>query len=403
MFRYRALDRQGLAVAGQLRAPDATAATRELLAQGLTPLEVSSTETSVQAASPLQPSSRRRVGARDLQGLLLEMGTLLKAGISLAEALPSLVSAYARHPLGPALSLAHQRLRAGAALSASLEQPQLPWPGYVMALIKAGEASGEMGQALHDAASQMEHELTIGRELRNALIYPAVLVLAGVVAVLIIFIGVVPRFSGMLKGSRADIPALSRWVIESGTWLQQNIGTAALGAAGAGLVLASLLGQQTVRAAILQALAKWPVLGTWLNCVDIGRWAMVLGTLLGNRVPIIDALRLSAATLRLKPLREGLTRGAVHIQQGRPLSEVLEQLEGFPTVRLSLIRVGERSGELARMLRSLGELETQASRTLQKRVLALIEPAAILLIGAVIGVIMVAVMMAITSLNTAVV
>ena len=72
----------------------------------------------------------------------------------------------------------------------------------------------------------------------------------------------------------------------------------------------------------------------------------------------------------------------------------------FPPARLNLVRVGERSGELPRMLGTLGEMETEAARTLQKRVLALIEPAAILIIGAVIGVIMVAVMLAITSLNT---
>jgi general secretion pathway protein F len=212
-------------------------------------------------------------------------------------------------------------------------------------------------------------------------------------------VGVVPRFAGFVKSSRAEIPEISRWVIETGVTMQQNLGAIGLGAAVVAALLASLASQPAVRGAALQALASLPAIGPWLRSVDIGRWALVLGALLGNRVPIVDALRLSAGTLQLRPLREAILRGGAQLREGRSLSEILEQEAWFPEVRLSLVRVGERSGELPRMLRALGETETQSSRTLQKRVLALVEPAAILIIGAVIGVIMVAVMMAITSLN----
>ena len=407
------MDRQGGSASGQLRAADAADATRRLLAQGLRPVQVEPVDGAgapggLTAASqagvtglgtPLGSPRRGRIGKRHLQGLLQELGTLLQAGISLSDAMPALVSAYARQPLGPALALAQQRLRAGATLSAALEQPGLDWPPYVDALMKAGEASGEMAHALHDAAAQMAHELATANELRNALVYPAVLVLAGVAAVLIIFVGVVPRFAGFVKSSRAEIPEISRWVIETGVTMQQNLGAIGLGAAAAAALLASLASQPAVRGAALQALASLPAIGPWLRSVDIGRWALVLGALLGNRVPIVDALRLSAGTLQLRPLREAILRGGAQLREGRSLSEILEQEAWFPEVRLSLVRVGERSGELPRMLRALGETETQSSRTLQKRVLALVEPAAILIIGAVIGVIMVAVMMAITSLN----
>jgi general secretion pathway protein F len=102
-------------------------------------------------------------------------------------------------------------------------------------------------------------------------------------------------------------------------------------------------------------------------------------------------------------LRDDLLHTGRELERGRSLSDVLGAKGWFPPARLNLIRVGERSGELPRMLNTLGVMETDAARLIQRRVLALIEPIAILLIGAVIGVIMVAVMMAITSLNTAVV
>jgi general secretion pathway protein F len=117
-------------------------------------------------------------------------------------------------------------------------------------------------------------------------------------------------------------------------------------------------------------------------------------------VPIITAIGLSSGALRLHRLKEDLAGVARELERGRTLSEVLGAKGWFPPARLNLIRVGERSGELPRMLATLGEMETEAARLLQKRVLALIEPLAIIAIGAVIGFIMVAVMMAITSLNS---
>jgi general secretion pathway protein F len=406
LFRYRAVDRNGTPRAGQIRASDSVAATRELMAQGLTPVEMDMAGAQASGIRNAQARSAqgfraRRVSKRQLQGFLHELSTLLASGISLAEALPSLSGAYSSHALGPLLARADQRVKSGATLSSALEQPELSWPAYVPALIQAGEASGEMAQALADAARQMEHELLVSQELRSALVYPAVLVIAGMAAVLFIFVAVVPRFATLLRSSRAEVPEFSRWVIEAGLFLQQHLAGVGLVAAGAGVIVVGLAGQQVVRDGALQLLGALPVIGGWLRSVELGRWATVLGALLANKVPYVDAIKLSSGVMRLRQMRTDLQGSAIHLQRGSALSEVLERQSWFPEARLSLVRVGERSGELPRMLRSLGELETQSSRVLQKRVLSLIEPAAIVIIGAAIGLIMVAVMMAVTSLNTA--
>jgi general secretion pathway protein F len=170
---------------------------------------------------------------------------------------------------------------------------------------------------------------------------------------------------------------------------------------GALLALAAFaLADARLRASLLDALSRAPVVGPWLLRLEIGRWTTVLGQLLANRVPIINAVVLSSGALRLQRLRDDLAGAPRELERGRMLSDVLGDLAWFPAARLNLIKVGERSGELPRMLATLGAIETEAARTLQKRALTLIEPAAILIIGAVIGMIMVAVMMAITSLNT---
>ena len=396
-FNYRALDDSGTSRSGALQAPDEAAAIRLLLQQGLTPVSV----LAVAATDAARRSGgRASIGAADRIGLIQELATLLGAGISLGEALPSLAEAYAAQALGPALAGLDRAVRGGERLSAALTASPLGLPPYVLALCQAGEASGELAAALRDAAQQMEHEQRIGTELRNALVYPAVLVSAGVLAVLVIFVGVVPRFASLLKSSRADVPALSRWVIESGLFVKQHLLAFGLGGAALLGLAAFALSNPRLRASLLDALSRAPVVGPWLLRLEIGRWTTVLGQLLANRVPIIDAVVLSSGALRLKRLRDDLAGAPRELERGRTLADVLGGLAWFPAARLNLVKVGERSGELPRMLGTLGAIETEAARTLQKRALALIEPIAILVIGAVIGVIMVAVMMAITSLNT---
>lgn len=397
-YSYRALDGEGRPCQGMVQAGDEAAAIRSLVAQGLMPLSV--TDPVGPAAAAPRARAGARVSATDRVSLVQELATLLAAGISLAEALPSLAQAYAAHPLGPALAELDRQVRAGQRFSESLQRSSLGLPAYVVALAEAGEAGGELAGALRDAGTQLEHERRIGQELRNALVYPVVLVGAGVLAVLIIFIGVVPRFASLLKSSRAQIPEISRWVIESGLYLKQHTLGLGLGAAALALGLAVALSRPGVRAVLLDAASRAPVLGPWLVRLDIGRWTTVLGQLLANRVPIIHALELSSGALRLPRLRQDLAAAPRELERGRALSDVLGALDWFPPTRLNLVRVGERAGELPRMLAVLGGMETDAARTLQKRALTLIEPAAILVIGGVIGFIMVAVMMAITSLNT---
>jgi general secretion pathway protein F len=148
-------------------------------------------------------------------------------------------------------------------------------------------------------------------------------------------------------------------------------------------------------------LARVPGVGRWLRSIELGRWALVLGALLASRVPMLDAMRLAGEALRLGDMRLGMLSATRGIRQGETLSQQLEGQVWFPEARVNLIRVGERSGDLPRMLRTLGQIETQYAQTQQRRLLAIVEPVAILVIGAVIAVIMLAVMTAVTSLNAA--
>ena len=397
--RYRALDAAGQIRQGRIAGEHLADALARLERQDLRVLELEPESVPV-AKTAATPASGRITAAMRIN-LLTEMAALLGAGVSLAEVAPSLEQAYAGTPLAVPLTRMRQRLVGGGSVADSFREAGLGLAEYVLTLIAAGEAAGRLSEAFADAGRQMEQEQKLAQEMQNALIYPCVLVGAGVVAVLIIFFAVVPRFATLLKSGRAEIPAISRWVIESGLYMQQHwLGALlfAIGVVGGGIVV---LRQPATRRALLDGVARLPLVGPWLMEREIGRWAGLLATLMENRVPLLTAMELSARAVTLDSLRQHLLAAQGELRRGRSLADILQAQGWIHPVRLNLVRVGERSGSLASMLAKLALLNRDAAYIRQKRLLALIEPAAILIIGAVIGFIMVAVMLALASLNTA--
>lgn len=400
-YRYRALDRQGQRLAGDLVADSPQAALLQLQQRQLSVIDLVGDTPAKPAPDGGPRLARRRIGASDRIVLLQEFATLLTAGVPIAETTPSLEAAYVATALGPPLARLRKAVQDGRSVADAFRAAELGLPEHAHSLIAAGEAAGRLGQALQAAAAQLEYDHSVTQQVRTALIYPSVLVGAGVTAVLVIFIAVVPRFASLLGSGRAEVPALSRWVIEMGMFLQSHLLGSALVLAAIVSAVVLALRVRGVRQTAIEALAQLPLIGTWLNTSEIGRWATLLGTLLENRVALLPALELSSRAVSLTSLRRHLLEAQGEIRRGRALSAILAEQGWIAPTRLNLIRVGERAGELPRMLAQLGAMHTQAAREQMRRLLTLIEPVAILLIGTVIGVIMVAVVLAITSLNTA--
>ena len=291
-----------------------------------------------------------------------------------------------------------RELQRGQAFSATLAGAGLPLPEYVHQLARAGEMTGELGRALRDAAAQMEYEQQLRNEMRNALIYPMVLVVAGIVAVSIMFIFVVPKFSTLLKEGD-KLPFLGWAVLALGTWVREHFWWLAIALALAGVGGAWMLRKPELRAQALDRLSRWPIVGPWLVESDTARWAKVLGALLGNRVPLMRGLELAQGGVQLPHRRARMGEVTRAVRGGASLADALEDHDALTATGYNLVRVGERSGKLASMLDSLARLYEEAGRNRMKRVLILLEPLAILVIGGVIGTIILGVILAITSAN----
>ena len=393
-FRYEGIDRTGTAIAGSVAAVDLPAALRDLDELGIVATRVRG------AREPGRPRKVRRPSHADRLALLREFAVLVRAGVPLLECVEALVDAHRDGDFEAELTRLRALLSGGARLERALHDAGFPLPRYVVQLIAAGESSGRLGEALSSAVAQMANDFQIRQEIRNALTYPLVLIIAGFAALSIMFVSVVPRFAHLLKNGRADLPWLSRVVIESGLFVKDHIAWLGMGGAAMAGLIAVALFKPAGRERALAWVARAPLVGRWLHEVDVGRWAMTLAALLANRIQLLPALELSSGVPRLPAARASLDGAVQELRLGRSLATVLGDANFLSRTQINLIRAGERSGQLAAMVAALGEAQIDLSRNRMKRFLTLLEPIAILVLGILMGTLMISIMLAITSLNT---
>ncbi|MEM9300733.1 MAG: type II secretion system F family protein [Pseudomonadota bacterium] len=391
-FRYEAVNRQAEVIRGTIDAASDRDALLKVQRDGLRVIRLDPAPVTLRGV-------RRGVSQRDLIIAMRQFSTLIRSGISVFEA----AGAMARSTFAPAIAEGFEKvagqLGKGVPLSRGLAECGIRFPPYLIELVRAGEMTGKTADCLEDALRQMEFDERIAREIRGALTYPAVLITAGIAAVAIIFLAVVPRFSDLLTRVD-DMPLLAHVVLASGQFLNEHLTEAgALLLVAATLVFMQLRDAER-RARLLAQVLTLPGFRTWARVSDMARWAGMLGVLLRHRVDIIDALELSRSAIRSVDLRQSLADTSTKVRGGGKLAAAIEPMGALPAFGIDLIRVGEQSGRLAEMLNSLSEILSDMAKERSERLVALLEPAAIIIIGGVIGLIMTGVVLAITSLNT---
>ncbi len=393
-FRYEAMDGAGKKVSGTLDAVTEAEASRRLATQGLTPYALKA----VRKGGWTGPR-RRTASSRELQLVLNEFTTLLEAGVGLVTSLSSMAKSSHHPSLTRAFTEMERSVRRGESFSTALRAAKLPIPEYLHQLVHAGEATGRLAESVRNGVQQFEYDQRVRQEMTGAMIYPIVLVGSGLAAVGIIFMWVVPRFGGLLTQQGNNMPALSRWTIATGVWLSEHAWMVALAVVLLAVATRAVFKLPGFVDRLAESTVRLPIVGQWLIESEVGRWASTLAALLDGRVELIRALGLSAAAVRFTFLRNRLDAVAKAVKAGRTLSAALRENQALNPTGYDLVAVGEASGELPKLLSALARLYETTGRDRMKRALQLIEPLAIIVIGVVVGVIMTAIILAITSVN----
>ena len=390
-FDYTAYTAQGQAVTGTIEAESKQQALRQLVQQNLTPLDI-------KEPKDIQEGRKRRLKDQDMLTALYELSAMLLAGVGIADAVESQSQSAAHPAMRVAFTHMLKVLRHGGGFSQALEETQLRLPNYVGYLIRAGELSGTLADALRDSCEQFEYDLEVKAQARSALIYPSILVFSGILAVLMMFMFVVPSFVNLLDEAES-LPWLAWAVLSAGRWANNNQALVVI------LVAATIIGPvvllriQRVRTSLLNRMEVVPIIGEWLVQSDIAAWARVMSALTKNSVELTAALELAGSVVRLPRRQHRLQRARQAVIQGDTLSVALQTHECLNDTGYNLVRVGEKTGSLDAMLLALSSLYSKQSQQRLQKALMLIEPVAILVIGSAIGTLIIAIILAITSAN----
>jgi len=393
-YRYEGVDGSGTQVTGGMSAATEQQAARLLARQGITVFKLIPERSSLIARR-----RRRRASIRELQLVLQEFTVLLQSGVTLVLAMSSLAKSSHHPQLTSAFASMEKSVRRGESFSTALRASELPLPEYFHQLVQAGEATGRLSDSLQGGVEQFEYDQRVQQEVRSALVYPLVLVGSGLGAVLIIFLWVVPRFGGLLTQHGDQMPPLSRMTIGFGVWLSDHKLVVFAVLAGIIIGLRAMLASKALREQVTERVSRLPVIGPWLIEAEVGRWSSTLSALLAGKVELIRALGLASSSVRLGFLRSRLSQVSKSVKAGATLSNALRDHQALNPTGYDLVAVGEATGELPKLLAALAKLYETTGRDRMKRLLQLIEPLAIIVIGAVIGTIVTAIILAITSVN----
>lgn len=388
-FQCKFLSADGDIEDSVIEADSERSALRELSKQGLTALEVKE-QKKKKAGNP------GKIKQAELLQLLDELVTLLRSGVSLVDSVNSLTETQIKPVLEVALENMSLGLQQGKPFSTVLQESKLSIPRYILQLTEAGELTGKLAEALSEGVEQMHFDEQLMSESRNALVYPAILVFSGVIAIGLVFTLVVPKFSNLLQDDVA-LPALAELVLRVGLFFNENGLYVLICIILTTVFASSALSKPRFRRQLLDSVSKWPVVGDWLVETETSRWAAVLGALLNNGVPLIDSLNLANSGVRISSRRKKLNKAVQSIKGGEALSQALKAQDALLPTAYNILKVGEKAGELPAMLKSLAALYEKSGRNRMRKMLILIEPLAILLIGGVIGTIIIGIVLAITS------
>jgi len=395
-FQYQALDAGGRRHKGVIEADSPRGARSLLRERGLTPLAVEAARTDAGQGPSL---FRRRLGAAGLALLTRELATLLAAGLPVEEALGALAEQAEDTQQRSLLATLRARVREGSSLAAALAELPEHFPEYFRASIAAAEQSGRLDQVLARLADYAENSAALRRRVWMALLYPLLLTAVALLVVTGLLLFVVPQVIGVFTSLNRELPWLTRLLIrlsESlprwGPWLLVLLGLGVIGAR-------ALLRDPARRARLHALLLRLPVLGRLRLALDTSRFTRTLGLLAGSGVPMLEALRMATRTTSLLPLRQALERAGARVREGASLAAALAESRLFPPVTLRLIGNGERAGRLPAMLDQAADHEAALLENRLSTFVAVLGPAMILLVGALVLAIVLAILLPIFELN----
>ncbi|TMQ21748.1 MAG: type II secretion system protein GspF [Candidatus Rokuibacteriota bacterium] len=398
VFTYRAADRRGQTIDGVMEAADARAVAERLRKEAYFPIKVAAQ--SERAGWLSLGGGSSRVRHRDLLAMTQMLATLFEAGLPLDRALAILEELASSGRMRAIVSDLLRSVRGGSSLSEAMAKHHpRPFSRLYINMVRAGEKGGVLEVSLRRLAEFLEARAAFNEAVVSALAYPLVITFVGGAAVVFLMTFVIPRFATIFKdlGQAIPLPTQILMAVSAAVTSYWWVGVSVIMAAVLGWRMWTSTPQG--RLGWDQFLLRLPLVGVLVLKIETARFARTLGTMLKSGVPVLGAMAVVGDMMSNQAVGGTVSRLADGVKRGGTIAAGMREHTAFPALAVHMVRVGEETGRLEEMLLKVAETFETDVRTELKRVLGLLEPAIIVVMGVLVAFIVVAMLLAIFSIN----
>jgi type IV pilus assembly protein PilC len=389
-FKYRARDRSGKLVIGAVKAGGLEGAIAQLRKKDIYVVGIKPVPNLLKRGLP---DFLTRVAVNDLAVFCRQLATMIGAGLPLPGCLHVLSTQTQNIKLRLAIGQVMRLIEGGQCFSGALATRRDVFPDFFVSMVEAGEMGGALGQVLDRLANHFEKEHDVRSKIKSAASYPAFVSLVSLLTLAIMFIFVLPKFSGLLADASAPMPVLTQLLFKVSQLFSQYFWVVLVLPAVLGFLLLKAVRTPGGRERLDTLIIRAPVMGRIVQRIVLSRFCYTMAALVRSGVPLLQALEVVKRVAGNKVVERAVTGAQISVVEGSSLSEPLGASPVFPPMLVHMVRVGEETGSLDVQLEQVAAYFEREADNSVARLGGMLEPVLILFTGGVVGLIVISVML----------
>jgi general secretion pathway protein F len=397
VYRYSAINQAGKHISGEMEAQSREFVIKQLTDAGHFPIEAGVRAEGRPGRGGFGFDLGRSASPAQITEFTRQLSMLLSAGLTLPRAMALIEEEAGSTRLGRIVRQIRADIAGGKSLAEALETRRRQFPAIYVSMVRAGEASGTLPDVLERVAETREREQKMRSKVVSALLYPSLLIVTAIAALLVIMLFVVPRFKSMLLDSGVKLPPSAAAVIAVSDWLNAYLVQLGVAVAAFIVIIALLRQQAGVRRLIDRLLPRLPIVGNLMRMSLTIRFCRMLGALLGNGVSLPAALNLIREVMGNEEAAAVVGAMSQELRKGSDLAMPMESSRLFPPIVIALVRVGEETGGLAKSALYLAQMFEEKLDVATQRLVTILEPVIIIAVSVMVAMIIISIMGAVVS------
>lgn len=395
-FKYKEIDSSGKVVQGTMEANSQSDVISTIKARGARPVSVVQ-DTSISSSLDIK-IGKKKVKSRDLSIFAKQLYTMLHAGMPLLSCIETLGEQTEHPTLREALSFIYQDLQKGAIFSTSIQKRPDVFPPLFYSMVRSGELSGNLDRVLNNLAIHYQKEAKIQAQIKSAMTYPIIILIAAIGVTVLLIVKLVPMFKDMFNGRK--LPGITVFILNLSDLLIHKWYIIIAAIFATVFVIRTYLSTATGRLQFDRRKLNLPIIGKYMKIIVSSRFASTLAVLITSGIPIIQAIESSAEITGNKFIEKKMENVLDNIKKGSPMSFELKKLKIFPPMMISMIKIGEESGAIDTMLSKTSEIFEEELEEAIKKMTSLMEPVIIILIGGIVAVVLLSIYLPMFEMST---